>query len=287
MKTLRLSSIALLFLCIYSSCTKSVNTIDSQAQTSKAGGSGSISGGGKVNPSLIVLFNPSPAIQNQTATVTGTFDATTGVAIPDCGALHLFQMVNGAWVNVASATITSSVHEVSYNFVPATVGNAVYEFRLQYVPSSGCTAFSENISSNYFLDVISACQGLSIKGTASAAPTSDAGIYLFTVSYTVNTCGVQYTHLKTQGGLTAWTTDVQGATPGYQDWQAGNSSHPNTIIKWEESSPLPGNTKTYTVSFKKAWSGSGPVELTGGWSVTADVNGSQSATATFDPITYQ
>jgi len=287
MKTLRLSSIALLFLCIYSSCTKSVTTIDSQTQTSKAGGPSGISGGGKVNPSLIVFFNPSPAIQNQTTTVTGTFDATTGVAIPDCGALHLFQMVNGAWVHVASATITSSVHEVNYNFVPTTVGTAVYEFRVQYVPSSGCSDFSENFSSNYFLDVISACQGLTIKGIASATPTSEAGIYLFTVSYTVNTCGIEFTHLKTQGGLTAWTTDVQEATAGYVDWLAGNSSHPNTIIKWEENSQLPGNTKTYTVSFKKAWSGSGPVELTGQWSVTADVNGSQTATATFDPITYQ
>ena len=286
MKTLKWSGIALLFLCILSSCTKTANNETELASANKAGNSGigNNDANNDVSPGLAVTFNPSPAIENQTVTVTGGFDGST--AIPDCGKLQLFQKIDGNWVKVADDDLSASVHEVSYQFTPTLVGDDVYEFRVHYI-STGCTGFNQTFSDSYFLDVIAACHGLTITGTASAIPDAEPGFYIFTVNYTVNTCGVEYTHLKTQGGLTAFSTQVQAATYGYEKWEVGNSTHPNTIIKWEESSPLPGNSKTYTATFKKAWSGSEPVQITGQWSVSADVNGSQSAAATFDPIYYQ
>jgi hypothetical protein len=282
MKIFKLSSIALLFVCIIS-CTKSSNTPDQQTSSSRAGGGPSAIS--DVSPSLIVNFNPSPGIANQPVTVTGTFDQTTGIAIPDCGKLQLFQNIDGNWVKQADADVSATVHEVSFQFTPTLVGDDVYEFRVHYI-ASACAGFQTTFSNNYFLDVVSACNGLTISGSATASP-AGTGMYDFMVSYTVNTCGIEYTHLKTQGGLTAWSTDVSNTSAGAEYWETGNSSHPNTVIKWEENSSLAGNTRTYSVTFKKAWSGSGPVTLTGDWSVKADINGSEVATATCSPIIYQ
>jgi len=285
MKTLKWSSFALLFLCILSSCTKSTNNETDLTSATRAGGTGGTNNANNndVSPGLVVTFNPSPATENQTVTVTGGFDGST--AIPDCGKLQLFQMVDGNWVNVEAVNLSSSTHEVSYQFQPTLVGEDVYQFKVHYI-STGCTGFNQTFSGSFFLDVVAACRGLNITGTASAIP-AEAGFYYFTVNYTVSTCGVDYTHLKTQGGLTAFSTDVKNATTGYTATEVGNSTHPNTIMMWEESNPLQGSSKTYSVTFKKAWSGSGPVQITGGWSVSADVNGAQSATANFDPIIYQ
>lgn len=282
MKTLKLGSLALLLMSIFS-CTKSYNSIDQTEQVSKSVAIPNTVHN-DVTPGLVVNFNPDPALAGQPVVVTGTFDGST--LVPDCGKLQLFQKIDGSWVKQADVDVSGSVHAVSYQFTPTLVGNDVYEFRLHYI-AAGCDGFKENFSSSFFLDVIESCHGLTLSGKATAKPSAEAGYYDFTVQYTVNACGIDYNHLKTQGGLTAWTSDVSNTTLGAQYWQVGNSTHPNTIIKWEESSVLPGNTKTYSVTFKKAWSGSGPVELTGAWSVTATYNGTETATASFDPIVYQ
>jgi hypothetical protein len=287
MKTLKWSSFVVFSLCIFSSCTKSTNNETELSTAARVGTGGNGIGNtvqpDPINPGLSVTFNPSPAVENETAIVTGGFDGTT--AVPDCGKLQLFQKINGDWIKVSDADVTSTIHQVVFEFTPTIVGEDVYEFRVHFI-SAGCSGFSQTFSGSFFLDVIADCHGLSITGTASAVPDIQTGFYLFTVNYTVSTCGVQYTHLKTQGGLTAFSNQVQVITPGYDIWEVGNSTHPNTIIKWEESSSLSGNSKTYTTTFKKAWSGSGPVQITGQWSVSADVNGTESAVATFAPIYY-
>ena len=283
MKTLKLSGFALLLMSLFS-CTKSANTIDQNQQAVRTSNNNNTpSPQLDVDPSLMVNFNPTPGVVGQEVTVTGTF---TGTAIPTCGMLQLDQMQNGSWVNVAQVNVSATVNSVVYKFTPTVAGTAAYEFRIHYV-AQNCRGFNPTFSSNFFLDVIEACHGLSLTGKVVKAEASASGNYFFTVQYTVNTCTVQYNHLKTQGGLTAFSTDVVDLTAGYEKWQVGNSSHPNTIIKWEESAPLNPNTKTYSVTFIKPWSGTGPVQLTGDWSVHADLNGVDAGTASFPAIYYQ
>jgi hypothetical protein len=285
MKTLKWSAMALFFLCIFSSCIKSVDTDSQQLAAANKTGNPANNSNYDVTPGLEVVFNPSPAIQNQSVTVTGRFDGTT--AIPNCGKLMLFQKIDGDWVKIVDADVTASVHEVTYQFTPTIAGNDVYEFKLHYI-ASNCTGFNQVFSGSFFLDVESACQGLTLTGHVASAVSQGDGNYLFTVEYTISTCSVQYDYLKLQGGLTAFSNEVDATSPNDATLrEAGNSSHPNTIVKWEETTQLSGKTKTYSVSFKKAWSGSAPVELTGQWSVHATLNGAETGLATFPPITYQ
>lgn len=283
MKTLKLSGFALLLLSLFS-CTKSANTIDQNQQAVRTSNNNNTpSPQLDVDPSLVVNFNPTPGVVGQEVTVTGTF---TGTAIPTCGMLQLDQMQNGSWVNVAQVDVSATVNSVVYKFTPTVAGTAAYEFRIHYV-AQNCRGFNPTFSSNFFLDVIEACHGLTLTGKVAHAQASTNGNYFFTVEYTINTCSIQYNHLKTQGGVTAFTTSVVDASAEATIWNVGKSDHPNSIIKWEESAPVPGNTKTYTFTFIKPWSGTGPVQLTGDWSVHADLNGVDAGTATFPAIYYQ
>jgi hypothetical protein len=283
MKTFKWSAIALFFLCIFSSCVKSVDTQSEQlAAAANKSTNPSNNVQNDVVPALVVNFNPSPAIQNQPVTVTGTFSGT----MPSCGKLMLLKKVDGDWVKVGDVDLSASVNEVTYQFTPTLVGDDVYEFKLHYV-AGNCPGFSQTSADGFFLDVVAACQGLSIKGKVTAADDQGDGTYLFTVQYTVTACGITYTSLKTQGGLTAWTSDIEDLTGDAILRQAGTSDHPNTIITWTENSPLAGNSKTYSIRWRKAWSGSGPVELTGKWSVSATNNGAEAGRAEVLPISYQ
>lgn len=283
MKTFNLCSLVLLLMA-FVSCTKSSSSLDQTQQVSKTVVKPNTLNA-DVNPGMVVNFNPSPGQVNQPVTVTGTFDGST--LVPGCGKLQLFQKIDGTWSKVADVDVSATVHEVSYQFTPTLVGNDVYEFYLHYIASGNCSGFSENKSSSYFLDVESACQGLSLVGHVASAVSNGDGTYAFTVEYTVNTCTVQYDYLKLQGGLTAFSTQVVGTTEDADLREAGSSAHPNTIVKWEETTQLPDHTKTYSVTFNKAWNGTSPVELTGQWSLHATLNGADMGTAYFAPITYQ
>lgn len=282
MKTLKLSGFALLLMSLFS-CTKSSNSVDQNQLAVRTSNNNSPATKSNIDPGLVINFNPTTGVVGEPVTVTGTF---SGTAIPTCGKLQLDQVVNGVATNVAMINVSSSAQTVTYTFTPTVAGNNAYEFYLHYV-AGNCDGFGETKSSHYFLNVVEACHGLTLTGKVLKAESTATGSYFFTVQYTVNTCRVRYNHLKTQGGLTAFSTEVINLTDGYEKWEVGNSSHPNTIVKWEESAPLPNNTRTYTVTFLKPWSGTGPVQLTGQWSVHADLNGVDAGTATFDPIYYQ
>jgi len=251
-------------------------------------GGQSDNGGGntKVDPQMTITYNPNPGVVNQPVTVTGSF---TGTAIPDCGKLQLQQLIDGDWVTVSQNDISSTVQELTYNFTPTIVGTAAYQFQLHYVASANCKGFSEAKSGSFPLDVIEACQGLTFTGNATAEP-SNNGKYLFTVTYTVNPCGLQFDKLKTQGGLTNGVEFISalGGLVGSQTWIPGSSS--NKIIKWEENTTgilLSTAKRVYVIKFEKPYSGTGPIEITGQWSTSASLNGVNVGDVTFPKITYQ
>jgi hypothetical protein len=263
MKALKLSSVALLFLSIFSSCTKdtcSLSLDDLNLATSRPAGPANTD----VAPSLKIVFNPDPAILNQTVTVTGTFDAAP---IPDCGKLQLFQQINGDWVKVADADVSSSIHEVAYNFVPSVTGDNVYEFRLHYIASGGCSGFSQTFSDSYYLDVENQCVSAFTIIPAISAVNMNNGLYEFTISYTLIS-PVDVSGIKFQGGATA------GGNVGHQVTDLGNTSVVNatlnnTVLKWEGD--LTACTPQ-TVSFKFTRQFSCPATdalITGAWSASA------------------
>lgn len=282
MKTLKLGGLALLLMSVFS-CTKSNNL--SQTQQVLKSVTKPTAPQTKVNPGLVVNFNPDPGVLGQQVTVTGTFDGTT--AIPDCGKLHLFQVINGTATMVADVDVSSVVHSVSYQFTPTVTGDKAYQFYLQYV-AGNCDGFSETQSQPFFLKVVEPCLGFNLTGKVLDPVPGTNGNYIFTVQYTVNACGIEYDYLKTQGGLTAFTSQVQDLTEGATTRETGNNNtdHPNTIITWEETSKLANNTKTYSITFQKPYSGSGTIELTGQWSVNANLNGVDQGTAICAPLSY-
>ena len=280
MKALIKSSFAFMLLCIFSSCAK-----DDSISSEDALRAPQALAGADVSPSLIVLFDPEIGVQNQSVTVKGTFDASTGVAVPNCGKLQLFQKIAGNLEAVGSqTTVTTTVKEVTWSFIPTVVGDDVYEFKVNYI-KAGCADYKTEASSSFFLDVVEPCNGLTLEGSATGAPCLDAtGMYNFQITYVVKACNIEYDYLKLQGGLTAASTLVN-ATAGYA-WEVGNGNNPNSIIKWIETATLPGGTKTYTATFRKAYAGSGPMTITGNWSVKASMNGVETAVAEFAPITF-
>jgi len=234
---------------------------------------------------MTITFNPAIGVVGEDVTVTGSFDGST--AIPTCGMLHLFEVVNGTAIKVGDVNVTSTVQSVSYTFKPTVAGDQAYEFYLQYV-AGNCDGFSETQSQPFFLKVVEPCLGFNLTGKVANAVAGNNGNYIFTVEYTVNACGIEYDYLKTQGGLTAFTSDVVNLIPQTTTRETGNGNtdHPNTIITWEEFSKLANNTKTYSVTFQKPYTGSGTVELTGQWSVHATLNGVDQGTAICAPLSY-
>lgn len=278
MKSLKLSGIAaLLLFSVFYSCKKDSSTLSSSnLLTSRSGGPGGTSGA-SVSPSMVVTFNPNPATVNQPVTVTGSFDGST--AIPDCGKLQLFQKIDGSWVKVADADVSSSVHSVTYSFTPTIAGEDVYEFYVHYI-STGCSGFSENKSASYFLDVQNQCVSVFTITPSITATNLGSGLYEFSVTYTL-TSPVNVTGIKFQGGATA------GGNYGHEITDFGNTvlvnaTLNNTVLKWE------GDLTACTpqeVHFKFTRQFSCPATnelITGGWSASAGgvVLGS------IDPVPY-
>jgi hypothetical protein len=296
MKTISLSSIAFACLCLFNSCTKESSEISTTSSfnnlsTARVAAPGTLpqngTGNNDVVPEMTITYNPNPGIVNQPVTVTASL---TGSNIPDCGKLQLQQLIDGDWVGITGAktTVSSTVHELTYTFTPTVVGTAAYSFQLHYV-AGNCDGFREGKSGGFPLDVIEPCQGLTFTGSATAEPSS-AGKYLFTVTYTVNPCGLQFDKLKTQGGLTNAVEFIsaEGGLINSQNWVPGTST--NKIIKWEENTPgtlLPTTKRVYVIKFEKAYAGTGSIELTGDWSTSASLNGVDAGYVQFPKIYYQ
>lgn len=287
MKSLRLSGFAalLLFSALYS-CKKDSSTLSGSSGSNlllagRNGGGGNTGPASKIDPTLVVNFNPDPATVNQPVTVTGTFDGNT--TIPDCGQLQLFQRnIDGiTWDKVADVTVSSSVHAVSYTFTPTTVGDNAYEFYVHYIASGGgCTDFGENKSASYFLDVQSQCVSVFTITPSISAQDMGNGLYEFSVTYTL-TSPVDVTGIKFQGGATA------GGNYGHEVTDFGNTvvvnqNLNNTVLKWE------GDLTACTpqeIHFKFTRQFSCPATnelITGAWSASAGAT----VLGSIDPVPY-
>jgi len=264
MKALKLSVIAFLFLGIFFACTKDSEQSLSNSQLSNGRGGPDNLGAGDVDPGLEVVFSVDPATVNKQMTVSGTFDGST--AIPDCGKLQLFQKINGSWVKLADADVSSTVHSVDYLFLPTVSGDDVYEFCVHYV-KAGCNGFSTDQSNSYFLDVTDPCVSVFTIDPAISAVNMGNGTYEFTVVYTL-TSPVDVNGIKFQGGATA------GGNVGHQVTDLGNTvvvnaNNNNTVLKWEGD--LHACTpQVVTFKFTRNFSCPATNELiTGQWSASA------------------
>ncbi len=282
MKALIKGSLAFMLLCIFSSCTKDNSDLPADGSSIKHGLS---SASTEITPSLIVTFDHAPATMNQPVTVTGTFNTASGVPVPECGTLQLFQKLADGWVAVSPVvTVTGTVKSVNWSFVPAINGTDVYEFSVNYV-RTGCERFISQASNSYFLSVGQACTGLTLTGSVSGSPCLDApGMYDFTVNYTVSACARNYNKLKLQGSIMA-ASGVAQATSGYQ-LATGSGPYSISVLTWEETSAFPGNSKTFTATFRKAYSGSGTISITGSWSVKTFWDGVETGVSLFPPVSF-
>jgi hypothetical protein len=290
MKALQLSILAFLCLGVFSSCTKTDSAEFNEADMLAGRGNPNNPdvGSSSSDVPLEIAFNPSPVVEGQPMTITGSISTSTNTIAPECGKIQL-QVWNPStsdWDNIGEADITSTNQEVIVtDFVPALVGTDVYKFRLHYI-KGGCPGYANSFSDEFFLTVLPACSGLGIEGVVTSAENLNDGNYLFTVTYTVTTCTLEFNKLKTQGGLTAWTTFVSAY--GGENWFPGTST--NQIIRWEELAPagqlLSNATRNYVVKFKKAWNGEDPITITGDWSVSASLNGVEVDRAEFEAITH-
>jgi hypothetical protein len=267
MKALKLSSFALLFLGILFSCTKSGSISSTNDLSVNARGGPDNLGSGDVDPGLVVNFKPDPAVVNKPVTVSGEFDGST--AIPDCGKLQLFEMINGNWVKVGDANVSPTTHQVSYEFTPTIAGDDVYEFCVHYV-KAGCDGFSTSQSANYYLDVTSPCVSQFTITPSLSAVNIGGGLYEFTISYTL-TSPEDVQGVKFQGGATA------GGNVGHQVTDLGNTvvvnaNNNNTVLKWEGD--LTACTpQTITFKFTRNFSCPATNELiTGQWSASVGAN---------------
>lgn len=283
MKALIKGSFAFLLFSIFS-CTKdSSQLVNQDSPETLAMKMAAGLGNNDVEPLLTVDYSPKPAVKDQPVTITGGLDQSSS-NIPSCGKLQLQQWNGTTWDDLGSpVNVSGPTSVVTYSFTPTLVGTNDYTFRVHYL-KAGCNGFANSFSDGMSVTVVEPCNGLGLTGVATGLPSATPGYYDFTVTYTVTTCNVQYDYLKLQGGLTDASTNVVAVNG--ESWPVGNAPLPNYINRWEEFSQIPGGTKSYTVTFTKAYSGSGPMTITGNWSVKAKLNGVEVAVAEFPPIVF-
>ena len=304
MKTIQLSGIiAMLFISVLTSCTKDSKDTLSGSSDFSTSGSNASSGraaspnGGQVNNDKKAEATLDLSIASSPATLgsTVTFNCDMNFSQPVSQFVIVVEKatvkdLNGNWTNWTEQVgygkevkdiAATSTYLHSWNFTASEAGETAWRVRVTGRDVANSLSDEEVL-------IVTSCTGISLEEhIVSVSDEADAdGYYTFLIDYTVNTCGVEYTKLKLQGGLTAGAIFLPELSSGGNAWTVGANGK-NTIVNWLEYAPLPQNTKTYRVAFKKHYNGSGLIELTGEWTVKAEKNGVEVGADSVDPISYQ
>ncbi|MBA2498476.1 MAG: hypothetical protein H0V30_01985 [Chitinophagaceae bacterium] len=234
MKTIKLGSIALLFFCIFSACTKDdldyeTNVISTStnkaaktiAQNEVTTGEveliRSLSGEAKVNSPVTIIYTAKDDFNGKDIT---------------CGQIMIFQLINAEWVKVAQSAAPSA----SYEFTPQQAGICAYEFKAHFNGGAGpdgnpCQGtYKAMQTEGECVEVSNDCvTEFTIDSDVNANDLGN-GLYEFTISYTL-TSPEDVTNVKFQGGATA------GGNSGHAIIDFGNTivvnaNNNNTVVKW-------------------------------------------------------
>ncbi|HEY0679936.1 MAG TPA: hypothetical protein VGD17_16745 [Chitinophagaceae bacterium] len=238
MKALKLSSLALLCISFFSSCTKDVKTAstydESQEMYSGAKpGVPTIESSKK--PVLTPSQSPKPVDKGNAVTVSySATDNTTGAAV-QCGRIVIYQWLNGAWTEIASGNApTVSTQPI----MTTTADDCAYMFRAGFDPGGNGTQCKGSYAgvdylteADFCADVEDPCVDVfTITGQAEAQDLLN-GLYEFTITYTL-TSPEDLAGVKFQGGATAGGNSGHAITD-LGEFQLVNVNNNNTVIKWE------------------------------------------------------
>ena len=283
MKTIKLGSIALLFFCIFSACTKDDLVSETNVQTTSTSKAAKTEAQNEVTSGDVILIRTLSDEAKVGSPVTVTYTAKDDFNKQEitCGQIQIFQLIEDEWVKVAQSPAPAA----SFTFTPAEAGTCAYEFKASFNGGAGpggtaCGNTYKAMQTEGCLAVTNDCvTEFTIDSDVSANDLGN-GLYEFTISYTL-TSPEAVSNIKFQGGATA------GGNSGHAITHLGNTTvvnanNNNTVVKWEgdlEACKPQVVTFTYTRNFSCPASAAA---VTGNWKASVgDVTLGEIA-----PLTY-
>lgn len=268
MKVFTLSTLTLLFSCIFSSCSKDISSDSAGNNALSASVASNVVTNDK-KPVLTPSQSPDPVRKGNTVTISyAASDNTTGAPV-ECGRIKIYQWLNGQWTEVASG----NAPVVSIEILAETAEDCAYKFRAGFDPggSNQCRGAYAGVDyltqADFCADVIEPCvEVFTIDGQAAAVDLHN-GLFEFTITYTLTT-PVDVNGVKFQGGATAGGNTGHAITD-VGDFEYVNINNNNTVLKWE------GDLKACTpkvLTFKYTRNFSCPASealVTGDWTASS------------------
>ncbi len=234
MKTIKLGSIALLFFCIFSACTKDDLVSETNVITTSTNKAAKTNAQNEVTSGVAVLIRSLSGEAKVGSPVTIIYTAKddfNGMDIT-CGQLMIFQLIDAEWVKVAQSPAPSA----SYEFTPQQAGICAYEFKASFNGGAGpggtaCQGtYNAMQTEGECVEVTNDCvTEFTIDSDVSANDLGN-GLYEFTISYTL-TSPEDVTNVKFQGGATAGGNSGHAITD-FGNTSVVNANNNNTVVKW-------------------------------------------------------
>lgn len=284
MKTIKLGSIALLFFCIFSACTKDDLVSETSVQTRTTNKAAKTNAQNEVTSGDVELIQSLSDEAKVGKPVTITYTAKDDFNNQDinCGQIQILQLVAGEWINVAQATAPAA----SFTFTPTEAGTCAYEFKAHFNPGAGpggtaCgNAYKAMQTEGSCIAVTNDCvTEFTIDSDVSAIDLGN-GLYEFTISYTL-TSPEDVNDVKFQGGATAGGNSGHAIT-NFGNTTLVNENNNNTVVKWNgdlEACHPQIITFTYTRNFSCPAT---DATVTGSWKASVG----ETILGEIDPLTY-